>query len=113
MKTRLVAILVAAVFLALASTALADGNSSGVKASSSVAEMLQKRQESQLREQLVKEARWDEVRKLDEAQARRQQERQQKIVAQMNGQLAASAKGDLTTTSNVGEPCDKETLKVR
>lgn len=106
-------VIVAAVLLTAASSARSDENSPGIKAGPRVTEMLQSRQESRLREQLVKEGRWDEVRKMDEEQARRQQERQQKIVAQINEKLSRSAKTDSSATALIGDACDRESLRMR
>lgn len=54
----------------------------------SVTEMLQRKQEHQLREQLVKEGRLDEVRELDAAQLRQQQVQSKQTLTRMNTELA-------------------------
>lgn len=61
---------------------------------SSVTEMLQRKQEHQLREELVKEGRWDEVRALDEAQVRRQQVQTKQTLSRMNTELAREGSVD-------------------
>lgn len=105
--------IVAAVLLTIASSARSDENILGMKAAPRVAEMLQRTQESQLRVQLIKQDRWDEVRKMDEEQARRQHERQQKILTQMNEELSRSAKTDSPATAVIVDACDRESLKIR
>ena len=55
---------------------------------SSVAEMLQRKQEHQMRDQLLKEGRVDEVRELDEAQLRRQQLQTKRSLTKLNSELA-------------------------
>ena len=61
---------------------------------SSVTEMLQRKQEHQLREQLVKDGRWDEIRELDEAQVRRQQVQIKQTLTRMNSELAREGSVD-------------------
>ena len=61
-----------------------------------VAEMLQRRQESQLREQLMKEGRLDEVHSMDEEQLRRQQIQKKQAITRLNSQLAREVKVDST-----------------
>ncbi len=50
--------------------------------------MLQLKQEHQLREQLVKEGRWNEVRDMDDAQLRRQQIETKQTLTRVNTELA-------------------------
>ena len=57
-----------------------------------VAEMLQRRQENQLREQLVKEGRLDEVRRMDEEHLRRQQIQKKQAITRLNAELAREGK---------------------
>ena len=113
MNTHPLACVVFAMFVSASAVAHADGNAPPAKAASSVAEMLQKKQESRLRDQFVKEGRWDDVRTLEEAQARRERERQQKIVAQVNDDLARSARAETPATNALLDACDKETLRMR
>ena len=61
-----------------------------------VAEMLQRRQESQLREQLVKEGRLDEVRRMDEEHLRRQQIQKKQAITRLNAELAREGKVEST-----------------
>ena len=60
----------------------------------SVADMLQKKQEQQVRAQLVNEGRWDEVRELDAAQLRRQQAQAKQTLSRMNTELAREGSVD-------------------
>lgn len=65
-----------------------------------VAEMLQRRQQSQLREQLVKEGRWDEVRRMDEVQLRRQQDLKKQTITRLNAELAHEGVVDTPTNGD-------------
>ena len=65
---------------------------------SSVAEMLQRKQEHQLRDQLVKEGRVEEVRELDDAQLQRQQVQTKQSLTKLNTELARE--GTVTATVN-------------
>jgi hypothetical protein len=76
-----------------------------------VAEMMQKRHENQVREQLLSQGRFDEVRRIDEERSRQQHERQEKIVAQMNEALAHAAKAD--GSPSLTYECDAVRDKVR
>jgi hypothetical protein len=105
--------IVAVVLMTVASTAQSDETIPGMKGAPNVAEMLQRRQETQLREQLVKEGRWDEVRKMDEEQIRRQRERQQQVVTQMNEELSRGVEMDAPATASLVDACDKESLRMR
>ena len=88
-------LLIATGLLFIAQAPLAAADSLPAARTSSVAEMLQLKQEHQLREQLVGEGRWDEVRKLDEAQQRRQRVSTRQTLTKMNAELARES------TSNV------------
>lgn len=59
-----------------------------------VAEMLQRRHASQLREQFAKESRWDEIRRLDEEQVRRQQVSRKQTITRLNAELAREGSVD-------------------
>lgn len=91
------------------------GEDAGAKAkgSRSVAEMLQRRQDSQLREQLLKEGRVDEARRLDAEMARRDQESTYDTVAQLNQNLSRAARTEASTTTLGVDSCDRETLRLR
>lgn len=83
MRPLLVAIgLLFTVEAALAGTDSPAGDTSGV------AEMLQRKQEHQLREQFAREGRWDEIREMDEEQLRRQQVQTKQTLTRMNAELA-------------------------
>lgn len=56
--------------------------------------MLQRKHDHQLREQLVKEGRWDEVRAMDNEQLRRQQIQTRQTLTRMNAELARESAGD-------------------
>ena len=59
-----------------------------------VAEMLQRRQESQLREQLAREGRWEDVKRMDEEQLRRQLIQKKQNITRLNAELAREGKVD-------------------
>src|SRR5258706_2780529 len=71
-----------------------------VSAAPGVAEMLQRRQESQLREQLVKEGRLDEVRRMDEEHLRRQQIQKKQAITRLNIELAREGKVESTVNGD-------------
>jgi hypothetical protein len=81
-------LLTATVLLVTAGPALADADSPQIATTSSVAEMLQRRQENQLREQLTREGRWAEVRQMDEEKLRRQQVLAKQTLTRINAELA-------------------------
>lgn len=93
MRTILIAL--AALFASETALAAGETNLPGAR-TSSVAEMLQRRQEHQLRQQLVKEGRLDEVRELDEAQVRRQQVQTKQSLTRLNSELAREGAIDAT-----------------
>ncbi len=87
-------LLVAIGLLFTAQAQLAAADNLPAARTSSVAEMLQLKQEHQLREQLVREGRWDEVRRLDEAQQRRQKIHTKQTLTKMNAELARESTSD-------------------
>lgn len=87
-----------ACLFSIAATNVAVADSSPSARTSSVAEMLQRKQEHQQRAQLVKEGRLDEVRELDDAQLRRQQVQTKQSLTKLNTELARQ--GTVTTTVN-------------
>jgi hypothetical protein len=94
-------LVLAALFGAAPATPAAD---EGVGATS-VAEMLQRRQESRLREQLIKEGRWNELRDLDTAQAQRLQIQKEQSLARVNEDLAVSSAVGAPTMDAMGTMC--------
>jgi hypothetical protein len=112
MHTTPVIVIGATMFVITAAVAHADDYSTGTKAAPRVAEMLQKRQENLLREQLLKDGRLDEVRKLDEERVRRQREQREQVVSRMNDELARNTRSDAPANSAVIDPCDKESLRM-
>lgn len=87
-------LLIATGLLFIAQAPLAAADSLPPARTSSVAEMLQLKQEHQLREQLVREGRWEEVRKLDEAQQRRQKMHTKQTLTKMNAEIARESTSD-------------------
>ena len=76
------------ILLGMAGAAVSDDTQVSRNATS-VAEMLQLRQEHQLREQLVKAGNWDEVHKLDAADAIHAQAQRERLYIQLNEQLSS------------------------
>ena len=109
MDTRPLVVVGAVMLFNVAVSAHAAEFTTETNAAPRVAEMLQRRQENLLREQLVKEGRMDEVRKIDEERSRQQQERQQRLVSQMNDNLARSTKSDVPGIAALLDACEKET----
>ena len=83
----------------------AGGENSSATRATSVAEMLQSKQEAQLREQLAKQGRWDAVRDLEEAQAQRLEAQKKQTLTKINGQLAATAPVDTPALDSMGTLC--------
>lgn len=83
----------------------ADGGSSSTIRATSVAEMLLRKQEAQLREQLANQGRWDAVRELDRAQAQRLEAQKKQTLTKINGELAASAPVDTPSIDSMGTLC--------
>lgn len=88
-------LIVAIGFLALIEATFTVADNVPVARTSSVAEMLQLKQEHQLRAQLVKEERWDQVRQLDEAQAQRQRLKAKQTLTRMNAEFARESTSDV------------------
>ena len=93
-----------ALWLMVAGAYAAGENLPGVH-STSVAEMLQSKQEAKLREQLAAQGRWDEVRELDQAQARRLEAHKKQSLTKINGKLAVSAPADTPAIDSMGTLC--------
>lgn len=70
-----------------------------------VADMLQRKQEAQLRDQLIRQGRWDEVRELEETQARRNQAQVKMSLTKINGTLAANTPIDTPAVDGMGTLC--------
>ena len=54
----------------------------------------------ELREQLAKEGRWDEVRRMDEEQVRRQQIQKKQTIIKLNAELAREGSVDTPTSGD-------------
>ena len=95
-------ILVAAFVLSCTCEVALAADDASVSTAPGVAEMLQRRQESQLREQLVKEGRLDEVRRMDEEHLRRQQIQKKRAIIRLNTELAREGKVESTVNGDGG-----------
>lgn len=88
MKATIPAILVAAALVMASAPAMAAAEKAAANdGATSVAEMMQRMQERQLRARLVKEGRWAQVRELDEDIAKRMREKQDAQYAKVNEDL--------------------------
>ena len=87
------------------SGAQAGGENASAMRATSVAEMMQSRQEAQLREQLAQQGRWDEVREIDQAQAQRLAAHKKQTLTKFNGQLAAVTPVDSPALDSMGTLC--------
>ena len=98
-------ILIAAALLLAAFSVPVVADSAPAPGASSVAEMLQRKQEHQLREQLAKEGRWEEIRQMDEEQAQHQQIQKGQALNKVNEALARKDGAD-TAAGGAGNLCD-------
>jgi len=101
-------ILLAAVLSLIAAGAQAGDDGAGAP---SVADMLQRKHEHELRAELVAQGRWDEVRKLDEESTRRLRERQEQSYDKLNQQLLRSGNVD-GPVSAVVNACEPDSLRL-
>ena len=84
-------LLVHAVALIACGPALADGPSiKGSSGARSVAELMQRREEARLQEQLQREGKVEELRELEASIARRAQAQREDVAAQLNAQIAGT-----------------------
>ncbi len=115
MDMRRITTIAAATLFTLAMPIAYGGEDAGAKAKGSrtVAEMLQRKQGSLLREQLLKEGRVAEAQRLDEETARRDQATQNDAVAQLNQNLSRAARTEVSMTTLFADNCDRETLRLR
>ena len=93
-------ILVAAFVSACSCGVALAADDASVSAAPGVAEMLQRRQDSQLREQLVKEGRLDEIHRVDEEHLRRQQIQKKQAITRLNTELAREGKVESTVNGD-------------
>lgn len=106
------AILIAAALLLAASGVQAGEDSPPTTGAPSVADMLQRKQEHQLREQLAREGRWDEIKKMDEDKARRLHEQLEKAYLKVNQQLSRSGNVD-GPVSTINNACEADSLGMK
>ena len=84
-----------------------------VRGTSSVADMLQRKQETQMHEQLVREGRWDDVRKLDEAKAQRLQAQRDQVYLRVNAEMAHGGGNDGPKINARAIECDADELRIK
>jgi hypothetical protein len=107
MKTTIQSILVAAALVTASASVMAAAE--GVAANNgatSVVEMMQRKQEHQLRARLVAEGRWDQVRQLDDDHAKRTGEEQETRYKKVNEGLGRSANVEGPDQSPLLNECD-------
>ena len=112
MKTLLHAIY-AAVTLLLTVAAAQAADSAAMQGARSVAEMLQRNNEAQLRSQYVREGRLDDVRKLDEARTQRVQARREQDFTRLNAELARNAGVDGPSIESRALVCEPEAIRTK
>jgi hypothetical protein len=111
MKPTITAILVALTLSLTIAGAHAIEGTTGSSGASSVAEMLQRKQATELRAQFVREGRADDIRKLDEATAQRLQVHRDGVYARMNDQLAHKTAVEGQAIDTHDTECDPDTLQ--
>lgn len=102
-----------AVLLCVAPCVQAAPDSVTVRSTSGVADMLQRKQETQLHEQLVREGRWDDVKKLDEARAQRTQAQRDQIYLRANAEIAHGSGTDGPQIDARATDCDPADLRIK
>lgn len=113
MKSILTAIFTAVALSLAAAGAQAIEKATAVGGASSVADMQLRKQDADLRAQLVKEGRWEEIRNMDEVTARRLQAQRDQRYIQVNEALShnTGAEGQLIDARALD--CDPTTTHVR
>jgi hypothetical protein len=113
MKPTITAMLVAfSLSLTVAGAQATDGTA-GSSGASSVAEMLQRKQATELRAQFVREGRSEDIRKLDEASAQRLQAHRDGVYARINDQFAhkTGAQGQAIDARDI--ECDPDAIETK
>ncbi len=114
MKTTIQLLLVAAALLTTSAPALAAAMEVTVNNSdTSVAEMMQSKQERQLRAQFVADGNWNEVRQLDEGKAARTREKQGNRYTKANEALGRTGSAKGPDQELLINECDTEKLRIR
>ena len=103
----------AAVLMFVAPCAQAAPAGATLTGASSVAEMLQRKQEAQMHEQLVRAGRWDDVQKLDDAQAQRLQAHRAQVYVRVNAELAHTGGVDGKQIDVRTLECDADELRLK
>jgi Spy/CpxP family protein refolding chaperone len=106
-------IFVATALLLAASGAAAAADMPSETGATSVAEMLQRKQEHQLCDQLAREGRWDEIRQIDEEQTKRLREQQEKRYVTVNETLSRSNYVAGPGNETLVNECNRESMRLR
>ena len=106
----IIRLILAAALLLAASGVQAGGE--GPRAAS-VAEMLQRKQEQQLREQLAREGRWKEIREIDEERVRQSQVQKKQSFTKINDDLARDGGVDTPVIDAMGTLCAPAAVPAR
>ena len=111
MKSTLIALFAAvALTLSLAAAAVQATES---PAASSVAGMLQKKHDAQVRAQLVTESRWEEIRQLDAVTAQRAGTQRAAVYDRANKQLAHATGADAPPIDARALECESDLKPIR
>jgi hypothetical protein len=113
MKPTLAAVLFAAALSLPAAAAHAIDSKAAGSGASSVADMQLRMQDTKLRAQLVREGRWEEIRKMDEVTAQRLQAQHDHRYVQTNEQLAHTAGPEGQIIDARAMDCDPDAMHVR
>ena len=109
-----ITVIFAAVALTLAAgAAQAADNSSAGNGASSVAGMLQRKHDTELRAHLVSENRWEEIRQMDIVTAQRLAAQHDETYERVNQQLAHDAGADGLPIDARALQCDPDVTHVR
>jgi hypothetical protein len=112
MKPTLTALLVACTLTLGSAVAQAADSKARGKGASTVADMMQKKNDAKLRTQLVSEGRWTEIATLDEATAVRAQAQQDNRYVHANEQLVQRNGVDAPIDARALD-CDPDAIHVR
>lgn len=114
MKTTIQSILVAAALVTASASGMAAAEEvTANNGATSVAEMMQRKQERQSRALLGTEGRWNQVRQLDEDNASRMREQQENRYTKVNEMLGRSGSGEGPDRGLLLNECAPDKLRVK
>ena len=112
MKNAFQSTLFAALLLTAAVPGFAASGAVTVNGATSVSEMMQRKQEHQLRAQLVAEGRWNEVEQLDATMATQLREEKNDRYSRANDAINRGGKAVKKTDVELSNECDTEKLRL-